>query len=217
MREGLTISERRACGLVGLARTILRRVVIEHPVTAALRARIIDLAHARRRFGYRHIPDLLRREGIRANQKKVYRLYRQSSLSVRKRRRRKAVMLDRQALQAPSSPHEIWSIDFVIPGAGVHQPGAGSLGVWLRDRSEAHCGRQAHAECLHRELQRQISRRVPERSLLQQSSHARAVIAEWRRDYNQARPHSSLGRMPLAEFAARHRLGSSTGTELRIR
>ena len=37
-------------------------------------------------------------------------------------------------------------------------------------------------------------------------AHARAIIGEWRRDYNEARPHSSIGRIPPAEFAARHRL-----------
>jgi len=47
-------------------------------------------------------------------------------------------------------------------------------------------------------------------------AHARAVIAEWRRDYNEARPHSAIGRMPPAEFAARHRLRSEHGPELTI-
>jgi len=50
LRHELTISERRASGLVGLARTTLRRVVVEAPETTALKVRIIDLAHARRRF-----------------------------------------------------------------------------------------------------------------------------------------------------------------------
>ena len=114
MREGVTISERRACGLVGLARTTLRRAMVEPSATATLRARIIDLAHARRRFGYRRIHDLLRREGVRANHKRIYRLYRAAELSVRKRRRRKGVMVDRQALCVPTAPNEIWSIDFVM-------------------------------------------------------------------------------------------------------
>jgi putative transposase len=39
-------------------------------------------------------------------------------------------------------------------------------------------------------------------------AHARAVIAAWRMDYNEARPHSSLGRIPPAEFAALHRARS---------
>jgi putative transposase len=104
MREKLTISERRACRLVGLSRATLRRVVVEEPATTSLRARIIDLAHARRRFGYRRIHDLLRREGVKANHKRVYRLYREAALSVRKRRRRKLVMLDRQAAARAERP-----------------------------------------------------------------------------------------------------------------
>jgi putative transposase len=44
----------------------------------------------------------------------VYRLYRERALSVRKRRRRKYVMVDRQALYVPHSPNEVWSIDFVM-------------------------------------------------------------------------------------------------------
>ena len=49
--------------------------LVEVAGTRTLQARIIDLAHARRRFGYRRIHDLLRREGVQANHKKVYRLY----------------------------------------------------------------------------------------------------------------------------------------------
>jgi putative transposase len=99
---------------VGLSRTTLRREITEEPQTVALKARIIDLAHARRRFGYRRIHDLLRREGVYANHKRVYRVYREAALSVRKRRRRKLVMLDRPVLQAPSGTNQTWSIDFVM-------------------------------------------------------------------------------------------------------
>jgi putative transposase len=45
-------------------------------------------------------------------------------------------------------------------------------------------------------------------------AHARAVISAWRRDYNEARPHSSLGRIPPAEFAARHRLKAEQTEEI---
>lgn len=114
MRQGLEISERRACGLIEVARTTVRRVVGETEANEALKSRMVDLAHARRRFGYRRIHDLLRREGVLANHKRVYRLYREANLSVRKRRRRKLVMLDRPVLQAPTGPNEVWSIDFVM-------------------------------------------------------------------------------------------------------
>jgi putative transposase len=53
MRQAVAVSERRACGLCGLARTTFRRQVVEEPETLQLQARIVDLAHARRRFGYR--------------------------------------------------------------------------------------------------------------------------------------------------------------------
>jgi putative transposase len=86
MRQALSISERQACRLVGLSRSTFRRVITEEPAAAALKARIIDIAHARRRFGYRRIHDLLRRQGVHANHKKIYRLYREAALSVRKRR-----------------------------------------------------------------------------------------------------------------------------------
>ena len=92
MRQGLEISERRACGLIGVARTTVRRTVCETVQDEDLKARIIDLAHARRRFGYRRIHDLLRREGVEVNHKRIYRLYSEAALSVRKRRRRKQVM-----------------------------------------------------------------------------------------------------------------------------
>jgi putative transposase len=67
-----------------------------------------------REIGYRRIHDLLRREGVHANHKRVYRLYREAALSVRKRRRRKLVMLDRPVLHAASGPNKTWSIDFVM-------------------------------------------------------------------------------------------------------
>jgi len=73
MRQGVAVSERRACGLVGLARTTMRRRVLEKPANEALKVRIVDLAHALERFGYRRIHDLLRREGVRANHKRLYR------------------------------------------------------------------------------------------------------------------------------------------------
>ena len=114
MRAGVRISERRACGLMEIARSTMRRIVVESEPNRVLQGRIIDLAQARRRFGYRRIHDLLRREGVQANHKRIYRLYSEAKLSVRKRRRRKLVTADRQALYLPGRPNEVWSIDFVM-------------------------------------------------------------------------------------------------------
>jgi putative transposase len=272
MRQELTISERRACGLVGLARTTLRRVMVEPPASSALRARIIDLAHARRRFGYRRIHDLLRREGVWANHKKVYRLYRAEKLSVRKRRRRKGVMVERQALYVPTAPNEVWSMDFVmdalangrrikcltivddftrecldiavdygisggyvarvleavgqfrgLPRAIRTDQGpeftsraldrwAYGCGVDLKLIAAGKPTQNAYIESFNGKFRDECLNDHYFNNL----AHARAVIAEWRRDYNEARPHSGIGRMPPAEFAARHRLGPDQATELRI-
>jgi putative transposase len=69
------LGERRACALLGLGRSTYRY----HGGRAddpALRQRLRELAVARRRFGYRRLHALLRREGFRVNHKRVYRLYR---------------------------------------------------------------------------------------------------------------------------------------------
>lgn len=71
MREHTAVSERRACGLVGISRSVLRYEAVRGAADEALRGRLIDLAQQRRRFGYRRIHALLRREGVTTNHKKV--------------------------------------------------------------------------------------------------------------------------------------------------
>lgn len=78
MRAKTTISERRACQLVGLSRSVLQYEPVRSDETRALQARIIDIAHERRRFGYRRIQMMLRREGVVVNHKRTYRLYREA-------------------------------------------------------------------------------------------------------------------------------------------
>lgn len=79
-----------------------------------LKSKIIDLAQIRRRFGYRRIHALLRREGIKVNVKRVYRLYTEENLSVRRRRRKKGITIEREPLMLPDAPNETWSMDFVM-------------------------------------------------------------------------------------------------------
>ena len=57
---------------------------------------------------------MLRREGLQVNHKKVYRLYSEAGLGVRKRRRRKGIMVERQPLLLPEAPNHTWSMDFVM-------------------------------------------------------------------------------------------------------
>jgi len=114
MRTETFISERRACDLVGIYRSTLRYESHQSRETKALQARIIELAQERRRFGYRRIHALLRREGQEVNHKRVYRLYSEANLAVKRRKKRKGVMVPREPLSLPTQRNEVWSMDFVM-------------------------------------------------------------------------------------------------------
>lgn len=113
MLEATKISERRACRLVGLSRDSWRHPPERASKDYTMAQRIVELAHVRRRFGYRRIADLIRAEGERINDKRVYRLYRLADLAVRKRRAKKRLKLERIALHRCRAPNEVWSLDFV--------------------------------------------------------------------------------------------------------
>jgi transposase InsO family protein len=83
------------------------------PDDAGLRARLRELAAVRRRFGYRRLLLLLRREGTLVNHKKLRRLYREERLQVRRRGRRKRALGTRAPLSLPQGPNQRWSLDFV--------------------------------------------------------------------------------------------------------
>ena len=67
IRQKVNISERRACRLVGLSRSVLHYEAQRDPGNEGLKARLVELAHERRRFGYRRLHVLLEREGLHAN------------------------------------------------------------------------------------------------------------------------------------------------------
>lgn len=71
------------------------------------------LAHERRRFGYRRLHVLLKREGVVVNHKRLFRLYREERLTVRRRGSRKRPIGTRSPLMVPASPNDRWSLDFV--------------------------------------------------------------------------------------------------------
>ena len=98
MLEATSISERRACALVGLSRDSWRNPPQRAQHDQATSERIVELAHERRRFGYRRIGDLLRAAGTKINDKRVYRLYKLADLSVRKRRGKQRLKLERVPL-----------------------------------------------------------------------------------------------------------------------
>ncbi len=257
IREAQGLSERRACEVVGIKRSSCRYAG-RRPELGGLRGRLRELAQERRRFGYRRLTVLLRREGWGVNHKRVYRLYREEGLSVRQRKRKRIGAVERQALTIPVRPNERWSMDFIsdalsegqkfrslnivddfsreclsaevdtsIPGARVvrvleglgEQRGlprtlvidngpefAGqALDVWAYERGvklhfieagkpvqnafiESFNGKMRD-ECLNEHWFMTLG-------------EARQIIEAWRRDYNEVRPHTSLGNRTPQEFAA---------------
>ncbi len=105
-------SERRACRLVGVDRSAFQYERADGG-DAALRARLRTLAGERRRFGYRRLAILLRREGEQVNLKRIYRLYREEGLTVRRRGGRKRALGTRAPMAIPQGPNQRWSLDFV--------------------------------------------------------------------------------------------------------
>ncbi|KOT16476.1 HTH-like domain protein [Burkholderia mallei] len=114
IREKVNISDKPASGLSGLPRSVLHYDA--KPATRMRCSRRVwwRLAHERRRFGYRRLHALVEREGTHANHKRIYRLYREAGLAVRRRRKRHGVMIEREQLALPGAPNEVWSIDFVM-------------------------------------------------------------------------------------------------------
>jgi len=94
------VSQRRACAVIGTDRTSMR-YRSRRPDDAALRVRLRELAAERRRFGYRRLHILMRREGFVMNHKKLRRLYREERLTVRRRGGRKRALGTRAPLGLP--------------------------------------------------------------------------------------------------------------------
>jgi putative transposase len=261
MRDQTSVSVRRACRLVGLSRTVLAYQPQADPSNAALSLQLVALAQQRRRFGYRRLHALLRRGGVVVNPKRVYRLYREANLAVRRRRRRRGVAVDRDPLVLPIAPNQVWSMDFVmdalcngrrvkcltivddftkeaidivpdhsIPGQYVTRvldqaaqfrglPAAIRTdqgpeftghaldqwayrnGVQLKLIAPGKPTQNAYVESFNGKFRDECLNDHWFESL----NAARALIAAWRRDYNEDRPHSSLGYRTPAEFAALHR------------
>ena len=261
MLEATKISERRACALVGLARDSWRHPPRRAQLDEDMSARIVALAHERRRFGYRRIADLIRADGTGVNDKRVYRLYCLADLAVRKRRGKNKLKLDRVPLHECKTTNEVWSMDFVSDSLAngrrikcltvtddfshecvvlaVDYGIGGEYVTRLLDQAARFRGYpksvrtdQGPEFTSRAFLSWSTSRKV--RHILNQPGkptqnayiesfngkfrdeclnehwfetlpQARTIIANWRMDYNEVRPHSSCGRMPPAKFASLHR------------
>ena len=250
------ISERRACRVLGVDRSSLRYAA-RRPDDEPLRERLKALALERRRFGYRRLHVLLRREGHAVNRKRVQRLYREEKLMVRRRGGRKRAMGTRAPITLPTAANHRWSLDFV---ADQLTDGRRLRILAVVDDCTREClalvaDTSLSGARVARELDRLVARRcrpativsdngteltsnailtwadrtgigwhyiAPGRpqqngfiaalddrlrdellseTLFASLSHARATPEDWCCDYNERRPHSSLGWLTPVAYA----------------
>jgi putative transposase len=251
------LSERHACCLVGLSRDSYRHPPQADQMTQDLTAKIVEIAHARRRFGYRRIHDLLRPEFPGVNHKRVYRLYSEANLAVRRRKKVRRPASERMPLQVAQDVNQVWSMDFVSDSLAngrrikcltvaddfshecvdlVVDWGISGLYVTrLLDRAAIFRGyplavrtdngpeftSRAFMAWAHSHGVRHIliepgrpmqngyiesfNGKFRDECLNEQwcetLHQAKSAITAWRKDYNEVRPHSSVGRIPPARFA----------------
>jgi len=106
------MSERRACAVLAVDRKTVR-YRSRRPADIELRARLRDLAVERRRFGYRRLFILLRREGEQSSLNRIHRLYQEEGLAVRRRKGRRKAIGARAPILVAAKPNARWSLDFV--------------------------------------------------------------------------------------------------------
>jgi transposase InsO family protein len=254
-------SERRACILAGISRSVVRYRARKRGDEQEMVRKIHELAVRHSRYGYRRITALLRREGIKVNRKRVHRIWKAEGLSLPLRRpKRRRVGQVGEIVRKAEYPNHVWSYDFLedrtevggklrilavideftreclaliirpsIPAAKVVEvlerlfllrgvpkylrsdngPEfiARAVCQWLRDNS---CSTifinpgspwengyiesfidKLRDECLNREVFRNWK-------------EAQVIAEGWRQEYNNYRPHSSLGYLTPVEFARQY-------------
>jgi putative transposase len=257
MREAPGLSERRACKLVGMTRSSYRYAV-RRQEPGGLRERLRGLAQERCRFGYRRLTVLLRREGWPVNHKRVYRLYREEGLGVRRRKGKRIGVVRRQPLAIPTRPNGRWSMDFISDALGdgrkfrslnivddfnreclaaevdtsltgarvvrvLEQLGErrGLPQILVMDNGPEFAGRAVDVWAYDQGVKLHfIEPGKPVQNAFIESfngkmrdeclnehwfmslAEAREAIEAWRRDYNEVRPHTSLGNRTPQEFTA---------------
>ena len=251
------MSERRACQVIGCVRMTIR-YRSRRPADLALRERLRGLAQERRRFGYRRLHVLLQREGYVVNHKRLFRIYREERLMVRKRGGRKRALGTRAPMPIPLLPNDRWSLDFVSdqfasgrrfrilaifddctrecltavadtslsgqrvareldlliatrgrPGTIVSDNGteltSNAILGWTTDNqvgwhyiAPGKPTQNAFVESFNGRLRDEFLNETLFTSLM----HARFALEDWRRDYNNVRPHSRIGWLAPAVYAA---------------
>ena len=110
---GKGLSERRALAIVVMSASAFRYAP-RPDRNVELRERIVALAQRYRRYGVGMIHMKLRQGGLLVNYKRVERLYQEAKLQVRRRKRKKILLGERQPLVRPTAANQVWSMDFVF-------------------------------------------------------------------------------------------------------
>ena len=105
-------SQRRAADLVGVHRSVARYRSSRPPDTV-LRERLKELAAQYTRYGYKTLHGMLKSEGLVINEKQTYRIYRDESLQVRRKRRKRLPRHQRVPMPMVTRPNQRWSMDFM--------------------------------------------------------------------------------------------------------
>jgi putative transposase len=160
------VSERRACRTARFWRSSLRYQSRRDPLTA-LRGRIRELAHARIRFGYRRLLGLLRREGWEVGKHRLYRLYVEEGLALRRKRPwRHATAVHREQRRPAHARDDVWSMDFVADelADGKRFRALTVMDLFTRECLEIVAGRSLKADDVVHVLERlRFERGVPRR------------------------------------------------------
>jgi putative transposase len=248
-------SERRVCGLMGIAVTSYRYQTRRSD--ERLRTQLVELAREKPRFGYRRLQVLLGRAGEHVNHKRVHRVYREAGLMLR-RKKRKHCVREGKPLLARTSANQEWGLDFVHDAVecgrairvlsvvdaytrecvalevdtsfasrrvtrvldGIVAERGQPLALrcdngpeftsrhflaWAVERGievihiqPGKPTQNGRIESFHGRLREECLRG----SWFQNLFDARRKIAAWRKEYNEERPHSSLGYQTPKEFAA---------------
>ena len=189
--QGRGLSARRACALLSVARSTLgyvsRLIARDAPVLPAVRT----LAGQYPRYGYRTIRIFLEREGHVLGTDRMYRLWRQEGLQVPKKRPRRRVATGRPRPLAPTAVNHVWAYDFLrwLQATQIETAFIDPGKPWQNGVDESFNGTFRDQ---HLSLQ-----------WFRHRAEAKVSIEQWRRHYNDVRPHSSLGYLRPNEFRAK--------------